>query len=192
MPRKKESRKRQQKKRSRRKFLIGLIILIIAVPALWFLSYGLANKPLIEFTFGSAPNIRLSYSLNAMTATRPGTIDIINVLVRNRGFTDISIIVSVYAENALLSSSYAGPYNNLASDAILALANGDVRYVTFYLTLQSQVSSFTIWCDVSKIIDYSTLSSSLATTFAEINPIAPILLVYKQSSLNPDTYQLAQ
>ena len=127
-----------------------------------------------------------------MNVTRPGTIDIINVLIRNRGVTDISVIVTVHAENALLSSSYGGPYNNMASDAIVALANGEYRYVTFYLTLQIQVPSFTIWCDVTKMIDYSTVSSSMATTFAEINPIAPILLVYHQSSVNPDTYELAQ
>jgi hypothetical protein len=127
-----------------------------------------------------------------MNVTRPGTIDLVNVLIRNRGLTDISVIVTVHAENALLSSSYTGPYNNMASNAIVALANGEYRYVTFYLTLQSQVSSFTIWCDVSKIIDYSTVQSSMATTFGEINSVAPILLVYKQSSLDPDTYQLTQ
>jgi len=164
----------------------------MTVPSLWFLNYGLANKPIIEFTFGSASDIRLNYTLNAMTATQPGTIDIVNVLIRNRGLTDISVIVTVYAENALLSPSYGGPYNNIASDAIVALANGEYRYVTFYLTLQTQVSSFTVWCDVAKVIDYSTVSSSMATTFGEISPIAPILLVYNQSSMKPDSYQLAQ
>lgn len=127
-----------------------------------------------------------------MTAARPGTIDIINVLIRNRGRTDISVIVTLHAENALLSPSYGGPYNDMASDEIVALANGEYRYVTFYLTLQTQVPSFTIWCDVTKIVDFSTISSSMAMTFAEISPIAPILLVYNQSSLNPDSYQLAQ
>jgi len=185
-------RKKQRKKRGGKKLVIGLTILIVVVPVLWFLSYGLANKPLVEFTFGSATDVRVSYSLNAMNVTRPGTIDIINVLVRNRGLTDISVIVTVHAENALLSSSYGGPYNNMASDGVVAFANGEYRYVTFYLTLQTQVSSFTIWCDVTKIIDYSTVSSSMATTFGEINPIAPILLVYQQSSSNPDIYQLTQ
>jgi len=186
LPRKRQSRKK------RKKLIIGLIILIIVAPSVWFLSYGLANKPIIEFTFGGASDIRLSYSLNAMTAAQPGTIDIINVLIRNRGLTDISVIVTAYAENALLSPSYTGPYNNMASDEVVALANGEYRYVTFYLTLQTQVPSFTIWCDVSKIVDFSTVSSSMATTFGEISPISPILLVYKQSSLNPDSYQLAQ
>jgi len=166
--------------------------LIIVPPVLWFVSYGLVNKPLIDFTFGGASDIRPSYSLNAMTVAQPGTIDIVNVLIRNRGVTDISIIVTLHAENALVSASYSGPYNLMASDEIVALANGEYRYVTFYLTLQTQVSSFTIWCDVTKIIDYSTVSSSMATTFGEIKPIAPILLVYNQSSLNPESYQLAQ
>lgn len=126
-----------------------------------------------------------------MTAVRPGTIDIINVLVRNRGLTDISVIVTVHAENALLAAAYGGPYNNMASDEVVALANGEYRYVTFYLTLQTQVPSFTIWCDLAKVIDFSTVSATMATTFGQINPIAPILLEYKQNSLNPDMYQLA-
>ena len=167
-------------------------MLIILPPLAWFFSYGLANKPLIDYTFGGASDVRLTYSLNAMNETQPGTIDIINVLIRNRGLTDISVIVTVYGENALVSSSYSGPYNNMASDQIMALANGEYRYVTFYLTLQTQVSSFTIWCDVTKIIDYSTVSSFMTTSLGEINPIAPILLIYKQSSSNPDSYQLLQ
>jgi len=167
-------------------------MLIIIPPLVWFLSYGLANKPLIDYTFGGASDVRLTYSLNAMTETQPGTIDIVNVLIRNRGITDISVIVTVHAENALVSSSYGGPYNNMASDEVVALANGEYRYVTFYLTLQTQVSSFTIWCDVTKIIDYSTVSSFMTTTLGEIKPIAPILLTYKQSSFNPDSYQLLQ
>ena len=182
----------KRKKRNNRRLIIGIIILAIVAPALWFLNYGLANKPIVEFTFGAASDIRLSYSLNAMNATRPGTIDIINVLVRNSGLTDLTVIVTVHAENALLSPSYGGPYNNMASNEIVALANGQYRYVTFYLTLQTQVPSFTVWCDVAKIVDFSTISSSMATTFGEINPIAPILLMYNQSSLNPDSYQLAQ
>jgi hypothetical protein len=167
-------------------------MLIVVPPLVWFLSYGLVNKPLIDYTFGGASDVRLTYSLNAMTEAQPGTIDIVNVLIRNRGLTDISVIVTVHSEYALVSSSYSGPYNIMASDQIVALANGEYRYVTFYLTLQTQVPSFTIWCDVTKIIDYSTVSSSMATTFGEIKPIAPILLAYKQSSLNPDIYQLVQ
>ena len=191
MPRKRP-RKIDRKKRKKILIIIGLIILVTVLPALWFVSYGLVNKPLIDFTFGSGSNIRLSYNLNAMTTTRPGTIDILNVLIRNRGLTDLSVIVTIHAENALVSPSYSGPYNLMASDEIVAFANGEYRYVTFYLTLQTQVSSFTIWCDVSRIIDYSTISSSMATTFAEINPIAPILLVYNQNSSNPENYQLNQ
>lgn len=191
MPRKRP-RKIQRKKRKTILLIIGLIVLITVPPALWFISYGLANKPLIDFTFGSGSDIRVSYNLNAMTATGPGTIDIINVLIRNRGPTDLSVIVNLHAENALVSPSYSGPYNLMASNEIVAFANGKYRYVTFYLTLQTQVTSFTIWCDVSKIVDYSTISSSMATTFAEIKPIAPILLVYTQSTMNPASYELAQ
>jgi len=191
LPRKRP-RKVERKKRKRILLIIGLIILIIVLPTLWFVSYGLANRPMIDFTFGSGSDIRPSYNLNAMNATGPGTIDIINVVIRNRGPTDLSVIVNLHAENALVSSSYSGPYNLMASNEIVAFANGKDRYVTFYLTLQTQVTSFTIWCDVSKIVDYSSISSSMATTFAEIKPIAPILLVYTQSTTNPASYDLAQ
>jgi len=172
--------------------ILSILMLIAVLPILWFVSYGLAYKPSIDFTFGSVSDVRPSYSLSAMTASMPGTIDIVNVLIRNNGLTDISVIVTLHAENALVSPSYSGPYNLMAGDEIVALANGEYRYVTFYLTLQTQVSSFTIWCDVSKINDYSSISSAMATTFGEIKPIAPILLMYTQSSTNPGTYDLTQ
>jgi hypothetical protein len=186
-------KKRSRKNHKRKLVLILFIILIVLIPpSAWFFSYGLVRKPLVDYTFGRASDVRLSYTLSAMTQYRPGTIDIINVLIRNRGLTDISVIVTVHAENALLSASYEGPYNEMASNLIVSLANGEYRYVTFYLTLKAQVSSFTIWCDVTKIVDYSTVSSSVATTFGEIKPTSPILLKYKQDSSNPDTYQLIQ
>jgi hypothetical protein len=186
-------KKRSRKNRKRKLVLILVIILLVIIPpSAWFLNYGLAHKPLVDYTFGEASDVRLNYTLNAMTQYRPGTIDIINVLIRNRGITDISVIVTVHAENALLSASYGGPYREMASNLIVSLANGKYRYVTFYLTLRAQVSSFTIWCDVTKIADYSTMSSSVATTFGEIKPTSPILLKYKQNSSNSATYQLIQ
>lgn len=186
-------KKRSRKNRKRKLVLILVIILLVVLPpSAWFLSYGLVNKPLVDYTFGGASDVRLSYGLNTMTQYHPGTIDIFNVLIRNRGLTDISVIVTVHAENALVSASYMGPYSNMASTLIVAFANGEYRYVTFYLTLRTQVSSFTIWCDVTKIVDYSTIPSSVATTFGEIKPIAPILLEYKQDSTNPGSYQLVQ
>lgn len=190
---KKRSRKNRKRKLSRKLVLILVIILLIVIlPSAWFLSYGLAHKPLVDYTFGGVSDVRLNYTLNAMTQYRPGTIDIINVLIRNRGLTDISVIVTVHAENALLSASYGGPYNEMAGNLIVSLANGEYRYVTFYLTLKVQVASFTIWCDVTKIADYSTISSSAATIFGEIKPTSPILLKYTQNSSNPDMYQLIQ
>ena len=184
-------RKRSRKTR-KRKLILVLVLLIVIPPVIWFLSYGLVNKPLVDYTFGGASDVRLSYGLNAMTQTQPGTIDIFNVLIRNRGLTDISVIVTAHAENVLVSASYGGPYSNMASTLIVAFANGEYRYVTFYLTLRTQVSSFTIWCDVTKLVDYSTVLSSVGTTFGEIKPIAPILLEYKQDSTNPGSYQLVQ
>ena len=189
------SRKRgkRRSRKTRRNIVILVLVLLIVIPSLtWFLAYGLTNKPLIDYTFGQTSDIRQSYFLIAMTQTRPGTIDILNVLVRNRGPTDASVIITVHAQNALISASYSGPYNDMASTLILALANGKYRYVTFYLTLLKQVPSFTIWCDVTKIIDYSTVSSFAATILSDIKPITPILLEYREDSSNPDSYQLVQ
>ena len=189
MPRKRSRKTRLTKKR---KLILVLVLLIVIPPVIWFLSYGLVQKPLVDYTFGGVSDVRPSYGLNAMTQTQPGTIDIFNVLIRNRGITDISVIVTVHAENVLVSASYGGPYSNIASTLVVAFANGEYRYVTFYLTLRTQVPSFTIWCDVTKIVDYSTVPASVATTFGEINPIAPILLEYKQDSMNLVSYQLVQ
>lgn len=189
MPRKRSRKTRLTKKR---KLILVLVLLIVIPPVIWFFSYGLVQKPLVDYTFGGASDVRPSYGLNAMTQTQPGTIDIFNVLIRNRGITDISVIVTVHAENVLVSASYGGPYSNIASTLTVAFANGEYRYVTFYLTLRTQVPSFTIWCDVTKIVDYSTVPASVATTFGEIKPIAPILLEYKQDSTNPGSYQLVQ
>ena len=189
MPRKRSRKTRLTKKR---KLILVLVLLIAIPPVIWFLSYGLVQKPLVDYTFGGVSDVRPSYGLNAMTQNQPGTIDIFNVLIRNRGITDISVIVTVHAENVLVSASYGGPYSNIASTLVVAFANGEYRYVTFYLTLRTQVPSFTIWCDVTKIVDYSTVPASVATTFGEINPIAPILLEYKQDSTNLGSYQLVQ
>lgn len=147
---------------------------------------------MVDYTFGGDGDVRLSYRLSASTLEHPGTIDIVNVLIRNRGRTDFSVIVTLHAVNAQVSTSYYGPYSDMASEQILVPANASYRVVTFYLTLIIQASSFAIWCDVSRTFDFSTLSSAAATTFGEITPIPPTHLEYSQESTSPYDYHLAQ
>jgi hypothetical protein len=170
-----------------------LVILLISAPVISGLTwYGLSNKPIVDYTFGGAGDVRLYYRLNASTPQRPGTIDIAHVLVRNTGHTNLSIIVTLHAVNAVVSADYYGPYNEMANEEISVSANSGYRVVTFHLTLMTQVSSFAIWCEVNKVVDYSTFSSSVATSFSEIDPTLPTHLQYAQGATNPYGYQLAQ
>jgi len=146
---------------------------------------------MLDYTFGQSNDIRLSYRLMALTPTGPGTIDITHVLIRNRGQTDFSVIVTIHAVNAVISTGYDGPYNDMASEQILLPAQAPYRVITFYLTLITQVPSFTIQVDVTRVTDFSTLSSSVATIFGEITPISPTVLQYTQDSKSPYSYQLS-
>ena len=170
-----------------------LIITLILAPLLaWYVSYGLVNRPLVDYTFGGVSDIRRTYRLNALSRTYAGTIDIFNVYVRNRGHTDITIVVTVHAVNALVSASYNGPYNEMASSALVIFAGSSYHFVTFYLTLKSQVPFFTLSCQATKLIDYTTFSSSVASFFGDIEPVPPNVLQYSQESMSPYDYQLVQ
>jgi hypothetical protein len=184
-------RKKRAFSRKNRTVLL-VIALLIFIPLLGFVGYGLLNKPSVDYTLGGADVVRSSYRLTAMTPTSPGTIDVFYVLVQNTGPMDVSIIITVHATNALVSASYYGPYDVMASTLIVAFANSEYRYLQFYVTLQSQVSSFTISCDVTRVFDYSTFPSSLASTFGEIHRISPTMLAYSQNSTDPYNYQLTQ
>jgi hypothetical protein len=168
--------------------------LILSPLLVWFVSYGMINRPLVEYTFGGADKIRLAYQdMIAFSKNSPGTIDILNVYVRNRGATDIRVIVTVRAVNALVSASYGGPYNEIASAALTIPAETILyRFITFYITLRSQVASFTLSSQVGRFLDFSTFSSSIASIFSGIEPISPNLLRYSQETGNPYDYQLVQ
>jgi len=170
-----------------------LVILLISAPVvIGYAWYGLSNKPIVDYTFGGAGDVRLYYRLSASTQNYPGTIDVVHVLVQNRGHTDVSVIITIHAVNALVSASYYGPYNEMVSELSPVLAGAGYRVVTFYLTLRSQVSSFALSCDVAMVVDYSSLSSLAATNFGEIEPIPPTSLQYAQQSTSPYDYQLVQ
>ena len=185
--------KKKSKFMLRRRSVALLIVLLVLIPLLAELvNYGLSNKPIVDYTFGGSGVVRVSYRLSAMTLDHPGTIDLFNVLVRNRGRTDISVIITVHAINALVSTSHDGPYNDMASILIVAFASNEYRFVSFYITLKKQVSSFSISCDASIVADYSTLSSSIISAFGEIQPTFPTFVQYSQESTNPYNYLLAQ
>lgn len=184
-------RKKARQNRLKRFALLILVILLIAVPiAIGYIWYGLSNRPLVDYTFGGTSQVRLYYRLNASTQNYPGTIDLAHALIRNRGRLDISVIVTIHAVNALVSVSYYGPYNEMASQLIPLPADSGYQIVTFYLTLISQVTNFSIKCDVGRVVDLSTFSSSVSTTFGEIQPVSPTLLQYSHESTSPFEYQL--
>lgn len=186
-------RSKAKQKRVKKRAVAALVVLLISVAAvIGYAWYGLSNRPIVDYTFGDAKDVRLSYRLIASTQNYPGSIDLVHVLMRNRGRTDISVIVTVHAVNALVSADYYGPYNEMTSVALMSSAHSEYRYVTFYLTLKSQVSSFVVSCQVSKFIDYTTFSSSIASTFGDIQPVSPTLLQYSRGSTSPYDYELVR
>jgi hypothetical protein len=127
-----------------------------------------------------------------MSPFQPSTIDISNVLIRNTGSSDITVIVTLQAVNAVVSTTYYGPFNDLANIQIdLPVASG-YRLVTFYLTLPTRVALFSISVHVSRVLDFSSLASSATTTFASVQPTPPTMLVYSNTATNPYEYQLIQ
>lgn len=168
-----------------------MIILLLSVPSvLCFTWYGLSNKPIVDYTFGQAGDVRPTYSLRATNRTNPGTIDITHILVRNTGSRDIAVIVTVHAVNAVISTSYGGPYSDMAGEQITLPANSGYRVETYYLTLITQVPGFVLQVEVSKAGDYSNFDSTVATLFGDITPTFPTLLEYVQQPKTPYEYQL--
>lgn len=194
MPKKRRKPQTRRPKRHRRRTRLLLIVSLILSPVIvWYAGYGLINRPLVDYSFGGTGEVRLAYRLDALSKLYPGTIDILNVFVRNRGHTEIKIIVTVRAVNALVSPSYSGPYNEMASAALVIPADmNSYRFVTFYLTLRSQVSSFTLSCQAGRLLDFSTLNSSIGSIFSGIEPTSPNLLRYSQQAKNSYDYQLVQ
>lgn len=177
------------RKRGLAVLVIALVIVTIVVSFVW---YGLAYGTAIDFTFGGATDVRHSYQLLAMSPLRPPTIDITHILVRNAGNTDITVVVTLHAVNAVVSTSYYGPYSDVANIQIhLPVASG-YQFVTFYLTLPVQVPAFTISASLSRVLDFSGFTSLATSSFASVHSTAPTLLTYTKASLNPYDYELTQ
>jgi len=194
MPKKRRKPQTRRPKRHRRYTRLLLVLSLILSPAIvWYVGYGIVNRPLVDYSFGVASEVHLTYRLDALSKLYPGTIDILNVFVRNRGHTEIKIIVTVHAVNALVPPSYSGPYNEMASTALVIPADmNSYRFVTFYLTLRSQVPSFTLSCQAGRLLDFSTLNSSIGSIFGSFEPTSPNLLQYSQQAKNSYDYQLVQ
>jgi hypothetical protein len=186
-----KSATKQKMKPKKRLAIVGILFvaLLIASGYIW---YGLSIQPVVDYTFGGQSDVRHTYQLTATTRTQPGTIDITHILIRNTGKTDISVVVTLHSTNSVVSSNYYGPYDDMANIQVQLPTNSGYRVVTFYLTLPTQVTVFSISVDVNKVLDYSSLSSSIATNFASLEPTAPTLLVYASNSTNPHNYQLVQ
>jgi hypothetical protein len=167
-------------------------LLVVAGTVVSFVSYGLAYGGIVDFTFGGKNDLRQSYQLIAMSRLRPSTIDITHILARNTGSTGITVTVTMHALNAVVSTGYYGPYSDSANAQIYLPSGSGYRVVTFYLTLHLQVSTFMIHVTVSKVWDFSSISTLATSSLASIQPTTPTTLVYTQEPTNSTHYQLTE
>ena len=149
----------------------------------------------VDFTFGGTTDVRPSYRLTAMSPFQPPTIDITHILLRNTGNTDITVIVTLHAVNAVVApapGSYYGPYTDTANVQIhLPVASG-FQIITFYVALPVQVPLFTLRVSVARVLDFSSFTSLVTSSFASIQPTSPTTLVYTNTITSPYDYELTQ
>jgi hypothetical protein len=112
-------------------------------------------------------------------------------MIRNRGKSDISVVITVHAVNAMISANYYGPYSEMASKLSAVPAVSGFLIVPFYISLKSQVSSFTISCQATKMLDFSTFASSTVSIFGQIDPISRTVLEYTHGAASHQDYDLA-
>jgi len=181
------------KKRHFPKRILIIFFVILTPLLLGYVGYGYITRPIVEYSFGGASVVRSSYRLDPMSTTEAGTVDLVEVKVQNVGQSDISVIITLNAMNAEVASSHDGPYDLNTGIQVTLPANSDYRFVPFYLTLLTQVTTFKLTCKVSNVPDYSTFSSSTASTFGEVDPLPFTTLQYAQQPSAPtDSYQLIQ
>jgi hypothetical protein len=167
-----------------------VILLAVVGIVVSFVSYGLFYGAVVDFTFGGKYDVRQSYQLTAMSKLQPSTIDIAHILVRNTGRKGISVIVTMHALNAVVSSGYYGPYSDSVNIQLYLPSGSGYQVVTFYLTLPQQVSTFTLRVAVSQVWDFSNFPSLATSSLTSIQQIAPTTLVYTQLRANPISYEL--
>jgi hypothetical protein len=199
---KKNIRVRERPKATRKQRRLGnhslwvVVVLLIAVTAPAVVAwYGWTHAAVVDFTFGGTTDVRRSYQLTAMSSYQLSTIDITHVLVRNSGNTDITVIVSLRALNAVVApapGNYYGPYTDTANVQIDLPASSGYRVVTFYLTLPAQVPTFTIRVNVARVVNFSSFATLATSSFASIEPTSPTVLIYTNSAASPYDYELTQ
>ncbi len=186
---------RKQKRLGNHGLWVVVVLLVIVAAPVVVAWYGLTHAAVVDFTFGGANDVRRSYRLTAMSPFQPPTIDITHILLRNTGNTDITVIVTLRAINAVVASapgSYYGPYTDTANVQIqLPVASG-YQVVTFYLALPVQVPLFTLRVSVARVLDSSSFTSLVTSGFASIQPTSPTTLVYTNTITNPFNYELTQ
>jgi hypothetical protein len=183
---------RKVSKASKRKLTAIVILLIVIGVSTSFVSYGLAYRGVVDFTFGGKGEVRQMYQLIAMSRTVVSTIDITHIRIRNTGSTGLTVIVTMHALNAVISTAYAGPYTENSNVQIyLPPGDGD-QVVTFYLTLPVQVTTFTLSVTVGQVWDFSSMPALATSCLASIQPTVPTTLVYTEKATSPVTYQIAE
>jgi hypothetical protein len=186
---------RKQKRLGNRGLLVVVVLLIVVGAPVIVAWYGLTYAAVVDYSFGGASDVRRSYRLTAMSPFQPATIDITHIRVRNAGNTDITVIVTLNAINAVVAPApggYYGPYTDMANVQIhLPVASG-YRVVTFYVTLPVQALTFTLRVSVARVLDFSSFTSLATSSFASIQPISPTTLIYENTITNPYDYELTQ
>jgi len=177
-----------------RLWVVVVLLIVVAAPVVvaW---YGLTYAAVVGFTFGGTTDVRRSYRLTAMSPFQPPTIDITHILVRNTGNTDITVIVTLHAVNAVVApapGSYYGPYTDTANVQIHLPVDVGYQVITFYLALPVQVPLFTLRVSVATVLDFSSFTSLVTSSFASIQPTTPTTLVYANTITSPYDYELTQ
>ncbi len=187
----KRSRGSAKGKRSGKRKRTAIVALIVAACIVAsFVSYGLAYRGVVDFTFGGKNEVRQSYRLAAMSKYEPSAIDLTHIRIRNTGSTGITVTVTLHALNAVVSTAYSGPYSDTSDVQIYLPAGGGDQVITFYLTLPQQVSTFTLSVAVARVFDFSSIATFATSSFTSIQPNTPTTLIYAQEPANPDAYQL--
>jgi hypothetical protein len=157
-----------------------------------FVFYGLAYRGVVDFTFGGKGEVRQFYQLVAMSKTVVSTIDITHIRVRNTGSTGLTVIVTMHALNAVISTAYTGPYTDTSNVQIYLAPGSGYQVVTFYLTLPLQVTTFTLSVTAGQVWDFSSIPALATSSLASIQPTVPTTLVYTENPSSPITYQISE
>ena len=190
----KTRRSGQAKKTRLRKHRLALtlVLVVLAISVGSFITYGMLNAANVDFTFGGPNDLYHSYRLMAMSRFSPATIDITHIFVRNIGGSDVSIVVTLHAMNAVVSTGYYGPYSDSANIQLSLPPASGYRFATFYLTLPLQVTSFTLSITIGQVLDFSSIARLATSTMTSLQPQTPTTLVYMQERANSTNYALVQ